>query len=143
MPRFSLKTLLIVFAIVALWLSTFSEYPGSEDVRAFIMLACIIASGVAAYGCTTRRRAFWLGFFGAMLMLGTRVPISNFGAKFQWAIDLSRNLPLYFGVNPGGRGRLVLGINTTVYFVVMLIVATVVGLLCVYVYDQCRKLEDR
>jgi hypothetical protein len=62
-PRFGINSLLIVFTVVGLWLSTLSAYTGSNDVQAFIWTAIILTSGVAALSHTARRRAFWIGFF--------------------------------------------------------------------------------
>jgi hypothetical protein len=40
-----------------------------------------------------------------------------------------------------GRGRLVLNINTTLMFVTLLVAATVIGFLCVFVYDQSKTTD--
>jgi hypothetical protein len=142
MPRFRLKTMFIVFVIVALWLSTLAGYAGSEDVRAFIWLACILTSGVAALGSTGRRRAFWLGFFGTMLLTVLRGTLTSVGASMQWTQNLSRDWSKYFSVEQIRQGRLVMAINTMIIFVVTLAAATVIGLLCVYVYDQFKRPEN-
>jgi len=138
-PRFSFTTLIIVFTIVALWLSTLTGYPGSDDLRAFIALSFVIVPGVAAMGSTGRRRAFWVGFFGTMLALSVKGVLMSFGASFRWAPEASRNIAMLFIVPPGKQGELTMGINTTIIFVVALIAATAMGVFCAYVYDQVRK----
>jgi len=62
MPRFGIKSLLLVIGVAALWLSTLAGYTGAEDVQAFILLAILVLSGIAAMSHTGRRGAFWAGF---------------------------------------------------------------------------------
>jgi hypothetical protein len=64
---------MIVIAIAAVWLSTFSltDMHASaigQVVRAWILLGIFLASGFAAVCYREKRRAFWGGFFVAMLM---------------------------------------------------------------------------
>ena len=131
--------MLIVFSVVGLWLSTLAGYRGADDVRAFIMLAFLITSGVAALSHTARRRAFWLGFFGTMLALAMKGFLTNYGANFQWSQRLSSDWAQRLNGNPVGRGQLVMSINMTIIFTVTLVAAVLIGLLCVYVHDQARK----
>jgi hypothetical protein len=139
MPRFRLLTLLIVVTVVALWLSTLTEYGGAEDVRTFIMLGCLITSGVAAWSYTAHRRAFWLGFFGTMLALAVKGVLVSYGASFTWAPKVSRDLSQYIKVEQLKSGRLMMGINLTIIFALTLVAATLIGLMCVYVYHRATK----
>lgn len=140
MPRFGMKSLLIVFAVIALWLSTFAGYTGADDVRAFIMLTILITSGVAALSSTGRRRAFWAGFFGTMLAVATKLFFIAFVATFRWMRELSVEWAL--GIKePIETGEVAKSINATIFLALTLIMATVIGLLCVHVYDQCKKAD--
>jgi hypothetical protein len=141
LPRFGIKALLIVVTLVALWLSTLTGYAGSNDIQAFIWTAIIVMSGVAALSYTGRRRAFWAGFFGAMLLTSSRTVFNVFGAKLSWSANLSRELATKWQGDTSGRGQMVLNINTTLIFVVLLVAAALIGFLCVVVYDQSRKTE--
>src|SRR5262245_24308012 len=136
MPRFKLSTLHIVFAVVVLWLSTLTGYKGAEDIRAFIMLGCLISSGVAAWACSAHRRAFWLGFFGTMLAAGQKGLLANYGASFIWAQQISANIWWYLPIDPSRVGPVTTGIGLTIVFALTLVIATAIGLVCVYVYDQ-------
>jgi hypothetical protein len=63
------------------------------------------------------------------------------GTDLRWTQTLSRTLAEQFQVEQIKRGRLVLNINATLFLIVMLAAATLIGLMCVYVYDQSRKVE--
>jgi hypothetical protein len=87
MPRFGTKTLLIVTAIVALWLSTLSGYAAGNDVRRSILLLVLVLSGFAAVYGRGRRRAFWSGFFVVMLLCGgtdLQRPLHRYLPDFAW-----------------------------------------------------------
>ena len=138
MPRFGLKSLLIVFALVAVWCSTLRDFAGAQDVRAFVMIAIFVASGVAAYAYEGRWRAFWMGVFGTQFVMGSRQFFTLFGARFDWALRLIRdwaNDPM----QPRARGTYILGVHMTLIYGATLIVAALIGLLCVYVYDQAKR----
>src|SRR6476619_5549701 len=70
MFRFSIRSLLILIAVVALWLSTIAFYEGAHGVRALLILSVLVASGVAVTKYDGRRRAFWVGFFLTVLTTG-------------------------------------------------------------------------
>jgi hypothetical protein len=87
MPQFGTKTLLFVFTLVALWLSTLSGYAAGEDVRRSILLLILVGSGFAALYSRGRRRAFCAGFFVVMLLCGTtdlQRPLSRYLPDFHW-----------------------------------------------------------
>jgi hypothetical protein len=62
MPRFGVKAVLVVLSAAALWLSSFTNYIGSDDVRRAILLFVTCASVAMAFSTSGQRRAFWLGF---------------------------------------------------------------------------------
>ena len=142
MPSFSLTSLLIVFTAVVLWFSTFAGYPGADDVRALILLSILITSGVAAFSFSARRRAFWIGFFGTMLMTVTRGTFNALGARFQWAMQVSRDLGQLLPVEQINQGRAVMAVHATIIWGLMIAVAIVIGILCVKVYDCSRTVEN-
>jgi hypothetical protein len=143
LPRFRIKSLLIVTAVVALWLSTLTGYTGSNDIQAFVWAAIVIMAGVAAMSYTARRRAFWTGFFGTLLLSSMRTVFSVYGANLNWTQKLSTQLTTNWQGDASGRGRMVLNINATLILLVLLVAATVIGFLCVFVYDQSKKTENR
>src|SRR5215216_670481 len=85
MPRFRLKTMLILFAVVALWCSTITGYAAASDVQRMMVLLTFAASILAAYCNDGKRRAFWLGFSIVIVPMGCgiytnwpQLPIPNF-----------------------------------------------------------------
>jgi hypothetical protein len=70
MFQFTLKSMLAAVAVVALWLSSFSEHALTSGVRKSMLLFIFLASGFAANYNQGRRRAFWAGFFATMLLCG-------------------------------------------------------------------------
>src|SRR3989442_280358 len=94
MVRFSIRSLLILIAVVALWLSTIAGYESAGDVRALLVLSVLVASGVAVTKYDGRRQAFWVGFFLTVLATGL---ISPFGLPWAEhllnAYGLRQNLP--------------------------------------------------
>ena len=142
MPRFSLTSFLIGATAVALWLSTFVGYKGADEVRAFILLSIVMTSGMAAVSYTARRRAFWLGFFGTMLLATTRGTFTTFGASFQWVSRLAQDWGQFITIEPINRGRHVIAVHATIIWAITIAMAVVIGLLCVKVYDASRRVES-
>jgi hypothetical protein len=107
MPRFGTKTLLIVTAVVALWLSTLSGYAAGNDVRRSILLLVLVLSGFAAVYGRGKRRAFWSGFFVVMLLCGgtdLQRPLHRYVPDFAWLSASSVPQAAYqVWSSPGGR----------------------------------------
>ena len=139
MPRFGLRFLLIAFTLVALWFSTLTAYPGVDDVRAFVLTAIVLMPCVAAYAYSGRRKAFWLGFSGTLLLMGTRQMFATFGAKFSWAQRVSMDLAAFVEVDPPMRGQFVLGVFWTLIFGTTIIASALIGWLCMLVYDHAVR----
>jgi hypothetical protein len=141
MFRFSLRSLLMLIAVVALWLSTIAFHEGSGDVRALLMLSVLVASGVAVTKYDGRRRAFWVGFFLTVLTMG----LGKSPLGLPWVQRLLNEYGMFQNVmNPGGgfMGQL----NPTYFFAIatihaaaVLLIATVMGLLGVLVYGGDRQ----
>jgi hypothetical protein len=84
MPRFSLKSMLIVFVAASLWLSTAAGYTAGTDVRRSVLFLILVASGFAALYLHGKQRAFWAGFFAAMLLCGQETSLSRYAPNFSW-----------------------------------------------------------
>lgn len=87
MPRFGTRTLLIVFALVALWLSTFSGFAAAQDVRRSMLLSILVAAACLALYSRGRRRAYWAGFAIVMLLCGgldLQRPLHRYVPDFAW-----------------------------------------------------------
>jgi hypothetical protein len=92
MPRFSTKTLLLVFVLAALWFSTFSGYSAGRDVQASILLIVFLTAGFLAIYSRGKGRAFWSGFFAVMLLCGGNIfegPVNKFIPNFSWLTQSS------------------------------------------------------
>ncbi len=96
--------MLLAFAALALWMSTFSGYAAAFDVRKAILLAVLIASGCAAIRFEGRNRAFWGGFCVAMFMHGFTtvfvpgVPtphVFGYAPNLDWCDHLANRLVPY------------------------------------------------
>jgi hypothetical protein len=135
MPRFGTKSLLLVFAFVAVWLSTFTRYPGAEDVRKCLMLIILLSAMFAAMYFREKRRAFWTGFFVFMLISCLSHNVRqhfNYFPTFRWPGNLTHmiitrddhNQHLYFAV------------YSTIQEGSNLLFALIVGCIAAYIYDQ-------
>jgi hypothetical protein len=96
MPRFSLKTMLIAFAAVALWFSSAAGYAAANDVRRSVLFLILVASGFAAIYLTGKRRAFWAGFFAAMFLCGNSglqppFNLRTYVPDFVWLSEYTAN----------------------------------------------------
>jgi hypothetical protein len=139
MPQFQLATALIITTIAALWLSTLTGYSGGEDVRAFIMIGCLITSGVAALSCHAHRRAFWIGFFGALFMALQKGMVITTSPAFDWTREWAASIAQLVRGSALIDGKLIGSIKVTLSFGLILVAATAIGLICVYIYDQAKK----
>jgi hypothetical protein len=130
MPRFGLKTLLIGFVVVALWMSTFPRfYEGSEDVRDSLKVLIVVASAIAAYCLEGRQRIFWMGF--AATWIWCELGKQGLAPSFTSLVRVFQ-----------GDGRVNVyntAIADTVKTCGKLILASIAGLISVYIYDQSRS----
>jgi hypothetical protein len=136
MFKFSIRSLLMLVAVVALWLSTIADYESAHDVRALLVLSVLVASGVAVTKHDGRRRAFWVGFFLTVLTMGLdgQSPfrlawadrlLSEYGMGRNFFND-KLNHKYYFAI-------------ATIHAAVLLLIATVMGFLGVLVYGGNRQ----
>jgi hypothetical protein len=146
MPRFTLKVMLIVIAVVALWLSTIADYPGGYDLRYSIVLLIVVASGLKAYCSSGRQKCFWLAFSLVLLaavwhqgMVAPRLDWVSYA--LQTSTRQTMQPPDLFGDSvqtapPGTRG--IEALAETIKLVVDLILATSAGFIALYIYDNSR-----
>jgi hypothetical protein len=142
MPRYRFKTLLIGMAVVAIWLATFSGFTGAEDVRAFIVVAILVTSGVAALSSVGRQRAFWGGFVATYFILTARV-LSTLAPNFRWILTFTREWGMGYSNSTLERSPFISAANATIAVLLILVASALLGLMSVYVYDQCQESQDK
>jgi hypothetical protein len=139
MPRFGIRSLLVVIAVLGLWLSTFAGYVGAQDIRAIILQFLFIAIGAAAIFYRGRAQAFWIGFFTSMLITSLAYP-RDFAPKFNWINDIWK---IYSGHLPGSGGSAELpqffNARDMIMTVYMLLISSVSGCITVFVFDRSRS----
>jgi hypothetical protein len=138
MSRFGLKHVLVIVAVVSLWLSTLTAYPGSGEVQQFIWVAIVVMSGVAIFHFDGRIRAFWMGFFGTAL-LGTTRAVGTFGGGFRWTHQWARSVAEYLQPPQPRQGQLTVNINTALILGTVLAGAMLIGLLCAIIFGGHKK----
>jgi hypothetical protein len=87
MPRYSTRTLLIVFGLIALWLATFAGYGAAQDIRRSLLLLGLIAATCLAIFSRGQRRVFWAGFSIVMFLCGGLSmdrPLHRYVPDFMW-----------------------------------------------------------
>ena len=152
MPRFGIKTLLIGFAVVALWLSTFSGYFAANDVRRCILLAVLAASGYSAAYSRGRSRAFWVGFFVTMLAHGFSLaetfdsvavpPRFGYVSTLDPATVLTNRVIRYFAASGSPLyDPIYRAIEATFAAVWVLAMSTLIGLIGLCAYDRYHRVE--
>jgi hypothetical protein len=139
-PRFRLISLLIAFLAMAMWLSTFAAYPGADDIRSFMMLSIIVAAGANAAYSHGPPRAFWGGFTAASLMMGSRI-LANVSPRFTWLSQVSLSLARYTTQGGSLAKRNMESIQATLFLASWLLMATICGLMCVYIYRRYNRTE--
>jgi hypothetical protein len=146
MPQFSIKGMLIVFAVVALWLSAATGYAAAGDVRKSITLVMFLASGFAAVCFRGRRQMFWVGFFVVFsLMVCNKISdflIPNNKPTLGWANSVATQWAPSLSTNADVRSAVHSWIYSTIWMAWVLTLATVVGFISAYIYDQSRKSQD-
>lgn len=98
MFRFSVKSLLFAFVLVAAWFSTFAGYRGSMDVRASVLLVVLLTVGFAALYSRGKDRAFLAGFFVVLLLNGGNLfqsPLTKYVPNFAWLSTPTPAYPVY------------------------------------------------
>jgi hypothetical protein len=152
MPRFGTRSLLIGFAVLALWLSTLTGYEAGDDVRAAILQAGIFAAAFAAIYHRGRQQAFWLGFVGALLLVAIE-PNWQFVPHFTWPRDTFRNWAVQTPVGPlppnaatdlpgfqlyGRQGRVYSAMCDTFWVVCAVLLSVFVGLVGAFIHNHSK-----
>jgi hypothetical protein len=147
MPRFGIKSLLISFAVVALWLSTFADYSAAHDVRSIIFLTALLASAFKAAYCRGRKRAFWTGFFMFFLVCAIQPKwfvVPNFNwldpPASRWAQAFTGNLSPNERI--GREKELLSAIRATIWIAIIVPLSTLFGFITARMYDQ-RRMDDQ
>jgi hypothetical protein len=133
MPRFSIRFLLFLFTIVALWLSTAAGYRGAPDVRSLIVLSVLVAAGVAAISYDGRRRAFWAGFFITLWALAVEgKPVVG----RLWITQMLNSYGLFQNLPNGYLNNRYMLLDTTLQSIVIVLLATLMGFIGVLIYGR-------
>jgi hypothetical protein len=94
MPRYGTRSLLIAFALVAVWLATFGSSATSwvtmmaaQDLRRSMLLLLLVAVACLAVSSRGQRRAFWSAFAIVMFLCGginLQRPLHRYLPDFAW-----------------------------------------------------------
>jgi hypothetical protein len=98
MPRYSTRTLLIVFGLIGLWLATFAGGGAAQDIRRSMLLLALVGATCLAIFCQGRRRVFWTGFAIVMFLCGGLSmdrPLHRYVPDFMWQHTVGVNIPMY------------------------------------------------
>jgi hypothetical protein len=164
MLQFTIKSMLAAVAVAALWLSSFSDYALTSDVRKSMLLFIFLTSGFAAIYNHGKRRAFWAGFFATMLLCGgtsLHQPLHRYTPDFIVPASTPQRSPAvatYFAppviVTPQqgymGGGTIAIPaqskfdaiVGTTIAAVWTLALAAFVGVAAATIYDQSQQHKD-
>src|SRR4051812_5786051 len=129
MPRFGVKSILVVFAVVALWCSTFSDYAAAGDVRRTIVFFTLVISILLAYWSERRQKVFWLSFAIVIVPMGCGIYYNS----QQFPIPLFHWITQIFG---DGTPKTYNARIETIRAFGALLFATVAGYSSLYIYDQ-------
>ncbi|QEG33319.1 hypothetical protein [Bythopirellula goksoeyrii] len=140
LPQFGIKALLAITTLVALWCSTLTAYTGSDDIQVFIWTAIIVMSGAAAGSYSGRRRAYWAGFCGAMLLMSMK-NVFVYGAALRWTSTAARALTIFLREDASYQEPIIGNVDSTLMLIIFIAASAVIGWLSVFVYDQCSKAE--
>ena len=142
MPKYSIKTLLLLFAVLALWLSAATGYAAASDVRMSITSVIFLGSAFAAAYFRGRRRAFWLGFFVMFLlmacpMISQLIPLQV--PQINWQGDVAARWAATISTSPKMQSELHMWLFWTIKFSGTLALTTVMGFVAAHIYDQSRE----
>jgi hypothetical protein len=140
MPRFTIKSLLIVTACAALWLSTLHGYPAARDVRANILVLLFSIAVLSAVLYRGKRQAFWLAFALCMLILGIGYP-EDYVPKYFWVEARWGFRYTTFPTDQQQESYYFL--RDMIELAVTLTTSAVAGFIGGYIYDRSKPAEDR
>jgi hypothetical protein len=129
---------MLVFTVIAAWLSTFNGYVGGEHVRNSIMLMIVLAAAFSAIYRQDRRRAFWIGFFAILLLSSLRNTIMGhfyYLSEFNVPNEIIRAIA---GSTIDMRNPAFGAVCDTIRAAFCLTLATLSGMLAVQVYNRSR-----
>ena len=143
MPRFTIRTLLILIAFVALWLSTFfvmvqPTNPVGIHVRSIMVLLVFLSATCSAIYFKGQSRAFWGGFAAMMLMLTLNLP-----TKPPYILEGDISSIALAIITPFFHGRIpdqvAYCLRVTVYLGVLLSLSCLMGFISTCIYDKAGK----
>lgn len=140
MPQFTLKSLLLLFAVVAVWLSTFAMGQMASDIRYLVIYTIFLIAGLKAFCQRWRQQVFWLAFFATMVLFLFNAQTNN-PAHMRWGQFFYR-----FIKRPPPTGVYSLldtGIMASFGLCILLACATVMGFIGMRIYLQSKKGNDR
>jgi len=141
MPRYSMKSVMIACAVLALWCSTVVGYAGADDMRKFIVLLGLSACFVTTYCSTGRRKSFWFAFTVFFFLSAVAQSLA-----FPSMMSLSRAIrPLVTSIdiygdmqNPAPSMIIVEFFADTVRLAIDVALATLAGVIGGQIYDNTR-----
>jgi phosphoglycerol transferase MdoB-like AlkP superfamily enzyme len=147
MPRFGTKSLLIGFALVALWLSTLYGGPASRDIRDSILLFVLVASAFAAIYFRGRTRAFWAAFLVVLLLTDASTALRRWLPRslpdISWHENYSGRWANQLSNDPERQSILAEGIFSTIQAAWRFALAAAAGLIAITIYDNGHKHNSR
>lgn len=136
-PRFDIKTLLLIFTGVALWLSTFTGYSLASDLRNLIIYSVFLVAGLKAFCLRGRRQVFWVGFFSTMLLFLFASSGNTPQARLGYFIYTSLRSTAFGGdISPFDSAAM-----SSIGFLVVMLGSTAMGYVGKRIYDQSQEPE--
>ena len=142
MPRFGIKSLLIAFVIIGVWLASFSGAAdptmsgAGSQIRKGMLIVVFVATGIAAACNQGRRRAFWSAFFATMLLLFVN---DAGGYYFPNCLTIAVTWDNYLNPILGASDNVQPIVFWGIWHGLVLGVAAIAGFVSAWVYDQSRK----
>jgi len=135
--RFSTRTLLLVFVILALWLSTFAGYTGASDVHVSILLIVATSAAIAVIYGRGKTQAFAIAFLAIMFFASDF--FTSYNLRFDGMATLSDRWSDALGANENHRHWLNLAFLWALIGVWTLTIATLAGFAATVVYEHCQR----
>jgi hypothetical protein len=142
MPRFGIKTLLLVFGMFAFWLASLWMGDIGGDVQRSIILAILFGSAAAAIYGRGRQRAFWGSFFAVIFLMGCdslRTFLPMYFPYLGWPNTVADKWGTSFTSDPSLQSSAHSWIYWTLRMSWILALATLIGFLVAAVHDKSRK----
>jgi hypothetical protein len=135
LPRFTIKSLLIAFAILATWLwsARLDDHSGGDDVRKALLLLLVVGAGSLAIYSTGNRRAYWSGFTFSLFMIASGW--NGFILDFRWLDQATKRFGTFRPPDNGLPSELYW--NGRLACVMLL--CSIAGFVAAHIYDRSRR----